>query len=77
METKEVEFDAEGILNLKMNIIPKGMVELERLFYPDRLSINQSTQGNECEAINLGTNEWVKNVFVGKVCTLEEKEGIL
>lgn len=54
-ETEEAEFDTKGILNLKTNVIPKGMVELERLFDPDKLSRNQSTQGNDCEAVNLGT----------------------
>lgn len=54
-ETEEAKCDTEGILNLKTNVIPRGMVELERLFDTDKLSRNQSTQGNDCEAVNLGT----------------------
>lgn len=30
--TKGAEFDVDGILNLKTNIIPKGMIQLERIF---------------------------------------------
>lgn len=41
-------------MNLKTNTIPREMIELERLFDPDRLTRNQTTEGSECEAVNLG-----------------------
>lgn len=77
-DIEELEFDPEGILNLKTNTIPKGMVELETIFDVDKLQTikSQITEGSACETINLGSDE-VKNVFIGKACTLEEKEGIL
>ena len=34
LEDDELE-DEDGILNLKTNTIPKGMVELEHIFYCD------------------------------------------
>lgn len=55
------------------------MIQLERIFDVDNLNFlkYQSTQGDQCETVNLGTNEVVKNVHIGKVCMTEEKEKIL
>ena len=71
--------DEDGIWNLKKNTIPKGIIELEIIFDTNRLSNlkHQSTKGRECENINLGMKENVKNVFIGKVCTPTKKEEIL
>ena len=40
LENDELE-DEEGILNLKTNTIPKGMVELECIFYHDESMLNR------------------------------------
>lgn len=72
-------FDPEGIVNLKTNTIPKGMIELELIFDLDKLQVIKShnVEENACETVNLGNEEQVKNVFIGKACTSQEKEGIL
>lgn len=37
VETQEAEMDLEGVINLKMNTIPRGMVQLERIFDLDKI----------------------------------------
>lgn len=78
-EAEGAELDAEGILNLKTNTIPKGMVELERIFDPDKLKEmkNHNMEGNMCDTINVGDDMQVKNVFIGKTCTAPKRNGIL
>ncbi|XP_057847899.2 uncharacterized protein LOC131057758 [Cryptomeria japonica] len=36
--TKEFEFDDDGVLNLKTNILPRGMIQLERIFNQDQIN---------------------------------------
>ena len=74
---EQAQFEIDEIMNLRTNTIPKGMIELERIFDADRsISLKyQSTEGGECEKVNLGTRENVKNVFIGKVCTPNKKGG--
>lgn len=36
-EPQEVEMDLEGVINLKTNTILRGMVQLERIFYLDKV----------------------------------------
>ena len=66
--------DKDGILNLKTNTIPKGMVELECIFDHDELALNrrvtQEKGIEECDLYNLGTNEEPKMVQIGKACNL-------
>ena len=72
-EDDELE-DDDGILNLKTNTIPKGKVELERIFDHDESTLNRrETQEKgieECDSYYLGTNEELKMVQIGKVCNL-------
>ena len=66
--------DEDGILNLKTNNIPKGMVELECIFDCDELALNrrviQEKGIKECDSYNLGTDEEPKMVRIGKACNL-------
>ena len=79
-EDDELE-DEDGILNLKTNSIPKGMVELEHMFDCDESTLNRrETQEKgikECDSYNLGTDEEPKMVQIGKACNSQEREGIL
>ena len=76
---EEAEIDAEGIMSLKENTIPKGIIELERIFDMDQFHKMQyqPTGGDECEKVNLGTEDCPKIVHIGKVCTPKEKADIL
>ena len=76
---EEAEIDTEGIMSLKTNTIPKGMIELERIFDMDQFHKTQyqPTGGDECEKVNLGTEDCPKIVHIGKVCTPKEKTDIL
>lgn len=78
-EAEEAEYDSNGILELKTNFIPKGMIELERIFDRDKMKIERlhNSSGSACETVNLGNDNEVKNVFIGKTCTHSEREGIL
>lgn len=61
--------DTEGVLNLKNNSIPKGMVALERIFDSDpraREKISAEDKGGEYETINLADSGPKRNVYVGK-----------
>lgn len=71
----EIE-DEERIINLKINIIPKGMVELEFIFDQDESTPCKRTieeKGiKECDSYNLGTEDDPKMVRIGKVCNSKE-----
>ena len=62
--------DEDGILNLKTNTIPKGMVELELIFDHGESTLNrrvtQEKGVKECDSYNLGTDEEPKMVQIGK-----------
>jgi len=62
--------DDDGILNLKTNTIPKGMVELERIFDCDESELNRRETPEkgieEYDPSNLGTDEEPKMVQIGK-----------
>ena len=79
-EDDELE-DEDGILNLKTNTIPKGVVELEHFFYRDESTLNrrmtQEKGIEECDSYNLGTNEEPRMVQIGKACNSEEREDML
>ena len=72
--------DEDGILNLKTNTIPKGMVDMECIFDHDELMLNKRVvkekEIKECYSYNLGANEDPKKVKVkkcamhreGKIC---------
>ena len=79
-EDDELE-DDDGILNLKTNTIPKGMVELERIFDRDESTLNRrETQEKgikECDSYNLGIDEEPKMVQIGKVCNQQERNDML
>ena len=70
-EDDELEVE-DRILNLKTNTIPKGMVELERIFDRDESALNRREtleKGiEECDSYNLGTDEEPKMVQIGKAC---------
>jgi len=79
-EVEPTEIDLEGVLNLKTNTIPRGMVELERLFDTDNLGTQKKegeSPGGKCDPFNLGTEADVKNVFIGKASTEDERTGII
>jgi hypothetical protein len=71
-ESDEIE-DEDEILNLKINTIPKGMVELECIFDRDELALNKRMDEEkgiqECDSYNLGTDNDPKMVKVRKACT--------
>ncbi len=73
--------DEDGILNLKTNTIPKGMVEPKCIFDRDESTLNRrETQKKgikECDLYNLGTNEELRMVQIGKACNSQEREDIL
>ena len=73
--------DEDGILNLKINTIPKGMVELEHIFDRDKSMLNKrmvKEKGiKECDSYNLGTDEDPKMVSVEKACNAQEREEML
>ena len=64
--------DEDGILNLKTNTIPKGMVELEYIFNHDESTVNRRMAQEkgivECDSYNLGINEDPRMVRIGKAC---------
>lgn len=53
--------DEDGIIHLKTNTIPKGMVDFECIFDQDKLAHNKRTieeKGiEECDSYNLGTKD--------------------
>lgn len=79
---KELEDDAsplgnEGIIKLKDNKIPKGMVSLERIFYlniPAEKHQSQNPNVQEIITINLGTPNQGKNMHISSNCTKDEQE---
>ena len=74
-EEDELE-DEDGIKNLKINTIPKGMVELNFIFNQDESTHsrrNVEEKGDkECDLYNLGTKGDLKMVIIGKSCNFEE-----
>jgi len=55
-------------------------VELERLFDCDQFGTQRKQAdsiGGKCDPHNIGIEDNVKNVFIGRVCTLEEKVEII
>ena len=76
---EEAEINLEGIMSLKTNTIPKGMIELERIFDMDQFNKipYQPTGGDECKKVNFRTEESPKIVHIGKVCTPKEKANML
>ena len=73
--------DDDGIWNLKTNTIPRGMVELERMFSKDELvkqRISPLDMGNEdYDSFNLGLEEEPHMVKIGKVCIEQERQDML
>lgn len=70
----------DGMLQLKGNKIPKGLVSLEHLFDRKDGYVKQRDKeapvvqsSGEYEQINIGTNEDPKFVNLGKCCSEEEK----
>lgn len=81
IELQEAEMDLEGVINLKTKTIPRGMVQLERTFdlykvKDQEWDAKKESISGQCEKYNMGTHEDVRNVFIGKVCTLEERKQI-
>ena len=80
IENDELE-DEDGILNLKTNTIPKGMVELEHIFYHDESKLDRRMAKEkgieECDSYNLGTDDDPKMVRVEKACSAQEREDML
>ena len=80
-EKEEEIGDDDGIWNLKTNTIPRGMVELERMFD------NNESEGqrrpppkkgsDNCVSFNLGTREDPRMVKIGKACTEQESEAMI
>ena len=73
--------DEDGILNLKTNTIPNGMVELQCIFYCYELTLNrrmtQEKGIEECESYNLGTDEDPIMVRIGNTCNAQKREEML
>lgn len=72
------QLEDDGIMRLKDNKIPKGMVSLERIFYldiPPEKYKNQSL-GDQTITINLGTPNQPQNMNIGSTCTKDEQENL-
>jgi hypothetical protein len=73
-ELNENEIDS-GILQLKNNVLPRGLVMLEDLFdfndVAKKLKIEAS--GKEVEECNIGTEEKPKMIKLSKSLPLEQK----
>lgn len=70
MDDKKIIFGNE-IIQLKTNKIPRGLVELERIFDGNNSSIMKSVlpRHDDLEEVNLGTNSSSRKVFIGnKLC---------
>lgn len=70
----------EEIVNLPTNVIPKGMVTLEKVFDSDsrikeRLTIDSDAE--KYERHNIGQEAQEKIVYIGKICTPTEREKII
>lgn len=55
---------------------------VERIFYLDKVRYQEQDAKKEsisgqCETYNMGTQDDIKNVFIGKVYTPEERKGII
>ena len=72
-EKEEETIDDDGIWNLKTNTIPRGMVELERIFDNDEATKQRKPpleKGNDdCVPVNLGIDDDPHMVNIGKACT--------
>ena len=79
-EKEEIE-DDDGIWNLKMNTIPRGMVELERMLNKDESTKQRRPPpdmgNNDCDSFNLGLEEDPHIVKIRKVCTKQERQVML
>ena len=77
---EEIE-DGDGIWNLKTNTIPRGMVELERIFDKDESTKKRRPSpkvgNNDCDSFNLGLEEDPHMVKIGKVCMEQERQEML
>ena len=75
LEDDELENEG-GIINLKTNTIPKGMVELEHIFDQDESTHskrNLEEKGvEECDSYNPSIEEDPKMVRIRNVCNPQE-----
>ena len=73
---QEIEANQMDVLQLKDNVIPRGLVPLEELFYQDDVAKKQILVPNEkgVEDVNLGTTDKPKLVKLSKALSLEVKE---
>lgn len=76
-----IEVDKD-VIQLKGNKIPKGLVTLERFFsqndvFTCRKKIPNKDGKGECEKVNIGSEEDLKWITIGKCCTLEEKRKLI
>jgi len=65
----------EGVVSLRDNKIPKGMVSLERIFdldLPQDKCKETTLQGQGIIPLNLGMPEHPQEVYLGSSCTLGE-----
>lgn len=70
----------EEIMDLPMNFIPKGMVTLERLFDSNPMvkeRLTMDSVARKYEPYNIGPEGQEKMVYIGKICTPNEREKIL
>ena len=79
---KDDELEGEdGIINLKTNLIPNGMVDLERIFdWDESTHSKRSIEEKEIEeydSYNLGIEEYTKMVRIRMECNPQEWEIML
>ena len=79
-EKEEIE-DDDHMWNLKKNTIPRGMVELVRMFDKDESTKQRRPPPDErnknCDSFNLGLEEDPHMVKIGKVCMEQERQEVL
>lgn len=69
----------DGVVQLKTNKIPKGIVSLERLFDQDTIQhrMKDNIQVEEAKKVNIGIEADPRNILIGKSCVGEERERII
>lgn len=69
----------DGVIQLKTNKIPRGIVTLERLFDHDMIchQVTARIDVEDVETVNLGTESEPKNILFGKSCIEAERVEII
>lgn len=70
----------DGIIQLKNNKLPRGIIDVERLFNQDLVQENipkEHIEVEQIEKINLGIDQDPKYILIGKTCQGKVREDII